>query len=198
MANKFSTSSISRTGFEEFEKTLVDPKQKELYASLILANITRDPLSHVLNRQVFLERFINEYQRASNDYYKDGFAFVLIAIREFEIICEMSAKTINDVLGSTGKLLKHSFRNKDILGRFADDSFSIVLTEISKDTAIARTKDFIHAFAKKEMSGLYFSISAGMAYFDGKNFTSPFHIIEKAEEKLNKARHRDDLQEPLF
>jgi hypothetical protein len=65
-------------------------------------------------------------------------------------------------------------------------------------TAIARMKDFIHTFSQKEMSGLYFSISAGMAHFDGKNFSSPFQIIERAEEKLEKARHRSYLYEPLY
>jgi diguanylate cyclase (GGDEF)-like protein len=198
MSNKFSSTSLTRTGLEDFEQTLVDPRQKELYTNLVLPNITRDPLSHVLNRRVFLEKFINEYQRVGNGYYKEGMAFILLAIQEFEIISEMPLKTVNEVLRSTGKVLKSSFRNKDIIGRFSDDSFAIVLTEIAMSTAVARAKDFIHSFSQKEMSGLYFSISAGMAHFDGKNFSSPFQIIERAEEKLEKARHRSYLYEPLY
>ena len=80
MSNKYSSTSVTRTGLEDFEKTLVDPAQKELYTNLVLPNIIRDPLSHVLNRRAFFENFINEYQRSIGGYYKDGFAFALVAI----------------------------------------------------------------------------------------------------------------------
>jgi diguanylate cyclase (GGDEF)-like protein len=198
MSSKYSSTDLTRTGLEEFEKTLVDPAQKALYTNLVLPNIMRDPLSHVLNRRVFLENFINEYQRGVNGYYRDGFVFALIAIREYDIISELPTRTINEVLRGTGQLLKRSFRNKDIIGRYSDDSFAIVLTEITSDVALARIKDFVYAFSQKEMSGYYFSVFAGMAYFDCKNFSNPFQIIERAEEKLGKARSRDFVLGPLY
>jgi diguanylate cyclase (GGDEF)-like protein len=198
MVKKYSSSSITRTGLEEFEKTLIDPKQKELYTKIILPNISRDPLSHVLNKRVFLEHYLNEYQRAKKENYLDGLAYILIGINEYDLICEMDDNTNDEVLNNTGQILKGSFRNKDIIGRFADDSFSIVLTEISEKVAFARAKDLIFSYSTHEMSGLYFSISAGLVYFDGKNNTSPFHIIERAEEKLDKAKLRGGLKEPLY
>lgn len=198
MVKKYSSSNITRTGFEEFEKTLIDPKQIELYKNTILPNITLDPFSRVLNKRVFLEKYLNEYKRAQHQSYLDGLAYILLGINEYNVICEMDDNTNDDVLESTGKFLKGSLRNKDIIGRFSDDSFCIVLTEISINTAIARVKDLIYSYSKQEMSGLYFSISAGLAYFDRKNSISPFQIIERAEGKLDKAKRIRGLKEPLY
>jgi len=198
MSNKYSSRSVTRTGLVDFEKTLVDPAQKELYTNLVLPNIIRDPLSHVLNRRVFFENFINEYQRSIGGYYKDGFAFALVAIREYQIINELPTRTINEVLSTTGKLLKRSFRSKDIIGHYADDSFAIVLTEITLEVSLERMKDFVFAFSQKEMSGYYFSVYSGIAYSDCKNFSNPFEIIERAEEKMDKARRRGFVLGPLY
>ena len=195
---KYSSSNLTLTGLEEFEKTLVDPTQVELYKTIILPNISHDPLSHVLNKRYFLEKFLNEYQRAKNQNYPDGFAFILVGINEFDIISKMEDNTEEAVLSKTGKLLKKSFRNKDIIGRFSEYCFSILLVEVYQEIAIRRAKDLIFLYSKEEMDGLYFSISTGMAYFDGDNYTRPFQIIEKAEEKLNKSIHRAGSNEPVY
>lgn len=197
MKKTYSSSNLTRTGLEEFESTLIDPKQKKLYQDLVLPNISRDPLSHVLSRRVFFESYVKEFERAKHGLYPDGLAFILICINEYELICAMDDQTNTDVLHETGKLLKESFRSKDIIGRFADDSFSIVLTEITKNVALSRAKDLIYSYSNREMSGLHFSISAGLAYFNGKNHPSVFSMIEKAEEKLDKARLRKSLHEAL-
>ena len=124
------------------EETMAQRNNTEAESELLKAEIARrvalevdlrvlastDPLTGLINRRAFMERFTHELARSQR--HGPSPTLLLLDIDHFKKINDKHGHPAGDlVLAHLAQLLKSSVRNVDIIGRIGGEEFAVVLVE---------------------------------------------------------------------
>jgi len=152
-----------------------------------------------LHRQTIQDEMTGLYNRRgfillSEQHYK----YAKRAKKNFLLIfCDMDElKKINDQFGhkegdfalkKTASLLKHSFRDVDIIGRLGGDEFTVLVMDGNineKDFYKSRISEQFERFNARFKKPYKLSISIGFAFFDGQNPKTMDALFSDADKEL--------------
>jgi diguanylate cyclase (GGDEF)-like protein len=145
-----------------------------------------DPLTGTENRPA-TERSLDRLLRLASRR-SDPFSFVLIAVDQFDQICEAEGNAFGDVvLRRLGGWLLQSFRGEDVVGRWTHDGFAVGVYGAEGEQARERIVGVLGAFAGEGFpttSGRLgrYTCSAGVATCpaDGSTLSSLLRLGETA------------------
>ena len=145
------------------------------------ARMDTDPLTGVLNRRAFVERFTALIAAAQPDA---GHALLLVDIDDFRRVNEHFGHAVGDqALIDIARSLKAAVRKEDLLGRLGGDEFLICLAGVTGQAAVERKATQILASLRKVFSvDIRVTASIGIAFFpnDGGDFTALYHSVDLA------------------
>lgn len=151
-----------------------------------------DELTGLLNRRGFLslaEHFIKQARRESK-------------IMTLFFLDLDGLKQINDTYGhkegdlaisSTALVLKETFRESDIIGRFGGDEFVVFAGNAGRETLsiiISRLKVNLQTMNRKLMKPFLLRMSVGYAFYDPKKETDVDQLIHKADKMLYSVKRK--------
>ncbi len=168
--------------------------RKEMEQKLVEASIM-DELTGIHNRRGFISLARKQLQVAMRSSQS---MFLLFADLD-------NMKWINDELGhhvgdealqDTAKLLKHTFRESDIIGRLGGDEFAVLLTnesdESSRELILNRLQKKVEKFNAEHDRKYTLSLSAGLSFFNGEKPRFLEELLSEADrlmyEEKNKKR----------
>jgi diguanylate cyclase (GGDEF)-like protein len=146
-----------------------------------------DPLTGCYNWRYFMHRARQELSRARRHLH--NMSFVAVDIDYFRQINELYGSDIADcVIKELVNLLKKSLRDEDVLTRWREDEFFIILPFLARENAYqvaSRLKDKIslHKFKYKKFS-INIKVSLGVVSFPGDNVYNAKDIINALHECL--------------
>lgn len=151
-----------------------------------------DSLTHLPN-QVMVERFI-QLKFKENSELGIPFGIAIIDLDNFEAINRTYGNAIgDDVLNLLSESFKHCFQSADLIGRWENDAFIFVFTNISKD-AFIKICDRIRVVSEGSVlrntpfKDIDFSVSIGGSRVRRDD---DFHtLINRVTEQLKKAKIR--------
>jgi diguanylate cyclase (GGDEF)-like protein len=118
----------ARNGYEEENLTADKLLEYEIIA-------TRDTLTGTFNTRYMAHKLVKEVQRGKR--YKRPFSLMLISLANLEQLKKTYGELVSDeIIKSAVKLLSACIREVDILGRFAEDQFAIILPETDASRAL--------------------------------------------------------------
>jgi diguanylate cyclase (GGDEF)-like protein len=95
----------------------------------------RDPLTNLLNRRSFRERFEREWERSLR--YERPLSCIMLDIDLFKIINDTRGHTAGDsVLKAVAEILVEQCRPSDLVARYGGDEFCIIVPETSENGAL--------------------------------------------------------------
>jgi diguanylate cyclase (GGDEF)-like protein len=123
-----------------------------------------DPLTGGLNRAVLTKAIADEFESASK--FKTSFGFIIAAIDDLSYCNQTYGFGVGDqVIAAIAERLRTHKRGKDLIGRFSDNKYGIVLHECSLEDIFVAGNRFVSAVreARFETSAgpLSMSVTAG-------------------------------------
>lgn len=105
-------------------------------AHRILQIANTDPLTGVMNRRAFMERMLQEIERAHRD--RSQLSFIITDIDHFKQVNDTYGHQVGDlVLQCFSKTLKEALRPYDFLGRYGGEEFVVCMPGTDEDQAEA-------------------------------------------------------------
>ncbi len=162
-------------------------------ARLIRQRTDRDPLTGLLTRRAFLERFAARLSETSR--HGRTMAFAILDIDRFKTINDRWGHPAGDrVLRTIGQLLRERFRIEDLCARWGGEEFVVALGDENARTAhqaLDRLREEFSSVDFRADDGTRFSItfSAGIAEFpaDGIDAES---LLAAADDRLLRAKRQ--------
>ena len=151
-----------------------------------------DPLTNLYNRRFFTEQAGKEYQRAKR--YSLSTTLISIDIDHFKSINDQYGHPAGDqVLIEVAKQLHANLRQTDILARIGGEEFSILLPEISPQSAIAFAERIREEQSKLTIIGdwqgeITLSVSIGVSSFLASDETFD-DLFSRADKALYQAKN---------
>jgi two-component system, cell cycle response regulator len=150
-----------------------------------------DPLTHVFQRRYVVHRLA--YEAARSARYKSPLSVLLVDIDNLsEINTEHGMLTGDSVLIETAQILYKALRRTDIIGRYNQQDFILVLPETPEENAL-RLGDRLHraVAAAKYLNGkmnLRVTVSIGIAGSNGSDLAENLSLIGRAASALENAK----------
>ena len=165
-------------------------KEIKLAWEKIAKMATRDELTGLYNRRYFMEVVEREMDRARR--YKNRLVFCMIALEHFQDITAAHGILAGDmVLVEIGKILTKCIRVSDLLCRYGDEKFAVILPNTEMDSAQVVCKRFKTLIGDKKFeydsSLIKVDASIGMAMYDPERDRTSAHLIEKAALALSRS-----------
>lgn len=171
------------------------------YIDIILTNLgsvisiykmaTYDYLTQMLNRPKILEYIQKEIEKSKN--LNKTFLILMIDLDDFKKINDRYGHDIGDLLlVSVSKLIKENLKETDIIGRYGEDEFIIILPETNKEEALIVAENIRNILINENFqinNKLRLSISASIAIVEfpthGEDIKS---LLKSADISLYKAK----------
>lgn len=103
-----------------------------------------DPLTGGLNRAVLTKAIEDEFENATK--FKTSFGFIIAAIEGLSHVNQTHGYGVGDqVIAAIAERLRTYKRGKDLIGRFSDNKFGIVLHECSLEDLFVAGNRFVNA-----------------------------------------------------
>ncbi|MBU1182097.1 MAG: GGDEF domain-containing protein [Proteobacteria bacterium] len=146
----------------------------------------RDHLTDLYNRRGFISLAEQQIKMAQRAEKKMQLTFIDVD----------GLKLINDNLGhkegdkaliETANILRHAFRQSDIIARVGGDEFAVLAIDTMDMNSEAFSKRFqqkIDEFNAKELRKYMISMSWGTAIFDPKSFISMDELMSSADKLM--------------
>ena len=151
-----------------------------------------DQLTCVYKRQYLLSRLEQECQCARR--YRHPVAFLVVDIDNFEAWNNSAgAREGDSLLREIASALLASFRNTDLVGRFGDDRFCIILPETSLQGALVAAERVRHTIETEFFNwakSFPVTVSVGVAAVSEPENMDPGVIICEAEVALRLAKEQ--------
>jgi diguanylate cyclase (GGDEF)-like protein len=151
----------------------------------VLARAARnDPLTGILNRGGFEERFAQEVERARRR--TDSLTLLIADLDHFKQINDRFGHTVGDqVLQRVAEVLNESTRTSDVVARLGGEEFGVLLPEAAREEGIDIAERIRHAMtriAPPQHGPIPLTVSIGVATFpdDGACGESLFQVADAA------------------
>jgi two-component system, cell cycle response regulator len=152
-----------------------------------MSQATTDPLTGVFNRRSFNEMLMREMARTERE--KNEFCFAMIDIDDFKRVNDVYGHLVGDaVLKDLAARVNEKIRFGDVFARYGGEEFAIILPNTSPEGALAlaeRIRKNIssvpYEFYEKS---IVYSISIGLAMFNGRTPCKKDELIRAADEAL--------------
>jgi diguanylate cyclase (GGDEF)-like protein len=146
-----------------------------------------DSLTRLFNRRYFDERLLEELQRAIR--YDSPFSLAILDIDDFKLFNDTEGHIAGDeILKTIADIARKSIRSIDIIARFEDEKFSLIMPETESEEAFLvlervriNIKDLIPS-TWKNFPREKITVSMGMTTFpeDGKDVKTLIKNVDKA------------------
>lgn len=175
----------------ELEKKVGERTQELLRANARLSDLAMtDPLTKVLNRRAFFEKFDEEIERSQR--YSHAFCVAMIDVDHFKLFNDMEGHPLGDeALKRVAATLKANIRKIDVLCRYGGEEFCLVMpeTDVQTGTEICerlRTSIETTIFQGSDQKA-YLTISIGLSGYpdDGQSRTD---LVKTADQALYAAK----------
>lgn len=167
-----------------------DSVDQNYHLSLFKAANT-DPLTQLYNKRYFMEFLEKEFSFSRRT--GQPLSLIMLDIDHFKAINDTHGHVAGDqILKNMGSILASQIRLENIACRFGGEEFGIVIRGASSAQSrlvaerlrVAVNDQSVDFRGKK----IRFSVSLGVATFDGKNFQTAEDLLLKADELLYKAK----------
>lgn len=177
--------------------------EQEVTSEDISRLVFKDDLTGLYNRR-YLYQYLSKDVEWKSEQPKT-FSMIMMDLDSFKAVNDTYGHLEGDrVLKQTAEILLESFRDQDIVTRYAGDEFTVILPDTGRGTAIKlaesarhrlENKEFRHG--EKEIRGSI-SLSAGVAVFPD-DACSAEELIDKADKALylSKASGRNTVSDTL-
>lgn len=152
-----------------------------------------DTLTGIGNYRLFREALIREIARA--DRREDGFSLLIIDIDDFKKINDTYGHPVgNDVIRDLCGRIQKIMRKSDLFARYGGEEFVIILPDTGREGAQvfaerARTSIADRPFVN-EGTDIHYTVSIGVADYDGHSARSDDELITRADRALYAAKHQ--------
>jgi diguanylate cyclase (GGDEF)-like protein/PAS domain S-box-containing protein len=139
----------SQKGEPPYSAILIkDEVEKQLLEERLLAGERLDPLTHLYHRQYFDELYTIEAKRAHR--HGGTVALLMIDVEKLrEINNKLGSRIGDEVLRSVGKVIKENTRDVDVVARYGDDEYIVLLygiDEIKAQSFIQRLRENVRTW----------------------------------------------------
>lgn len=180
---------ISQKEINRMNQDLYDKTNQEKIRQVQLSHkANMDALTGLLNKSAVTEAITTYLIESEKDQMH---ALLMIDCDDFKSINDNFGHAVGDeVIKYFASVLKRTFRDSDIKGRFGGDEFMVFMKNTTKDATTLRANQLNEAIRKpylKDGKEIKISCSIGVAYFpkDAGNFENLFNM---ADEALYKAK----------
>jgi len=147
-----------------------------------------DPLTGLYNRRILMERLESEVTRARRFNHELSLAtFDLDKFRDYNEAYGQEAG--DEVLKTVGNILKSVIRKIDLVARYEDDVFAVVLVETNKDSGMQLAEKVRRLIADCPLPHGKLTFSGGLATFPG-DAGEPKALLDAALTALVRARDK--------
>ncbi len=169
-------------------KGIAAMQKRETDSSLYSIN---DPLTHVYQRRYVVHRLA--YEAARGVRYKNPLSVLLVDVDNMKTINEEHGILIGDsVLIEAAEVLYRNLRRTDLIGRYDQQDFILVLPETTEESAVILANRLCQAVsAHKFLNGklnLNATVSVGVAGAPGNDMAENLALIGRAATALDKAK----------
>ena len=148
-----------------------------------------DPLTDLLNRRSFEERFAEEFARSKR--YRVPLSCVLFDIDHFKRINDSRGTPVGDrVLQSVARLARETLRDVDLLARYGGAEFVALLPETGAQDARRVAERIRYGIERLSLHELRCTASLGLATFPVPGIDSGEALLRAAGDCLDVARER--------
>jgi diguanylate cyclase (GGDEF)-like protein len=176
--------------------------------SICISNVTahekvrmaasRDPLTDLINRRVMESILKREFTRALR--YNHPLALAFMDLDDFKSINDHYGHDVGDhVLRHVGQQIVQMSRESDVVARYADDQFIIILPGTKYDRALQMMNRLNQYLAKKpfiqENKSIRLSLSFGIAQIHDAGVQDPGSMLKRANERLYDAKRKGKRKE---
>ena len=176
------------------QDALDETYHRELYDSAV-----KDGLTGIHNRRYFLERLKSEFQHTQR--HKRLLSVILFDVDHFKKVNDTHGHRAGDaVLRTMAEAVAKAMRGGDVVARIGGEEFACVLRETDHASALRfgeRLRKIVKAATVRwGTAEIEFSVSVGVATFDGSNHGDPEALMQAADDKLYaaKAAGRDRVE----
>ncbi|MCB0406203.1 MAG: diguanylate cyclase [Bdellovibrionales bacterium] len=175
----------------ELEKKVEERTQELRTANARLSELAMtDPLTKVLNRRAFFEKFDHEIERSRR--YTHPICVAMIDVDHFKLFNDMEGHPLGDeALKRVANILKANIRKIDVLCRYGGEEFCLVMPETDVSVGLEICERLRNAIETTVFQGAeqkaYLTISIGISGFpeDGQ---SRADLIQMADQALYAAK----------
>ena len=162
-------------------------------ARLLKERVERDPVSGLLLRRSFMERFNATLSAAKRT--GQAISLILFDLDKFKTINDAHGHLAGDsVLAGLGRLMLKRFRVEDLRGRWGGDEFVLALVGSDKAHAARLMSSFLEEYAQVEFTAengdiFHARLSAGIADFPS-DADMAYELLRVADLRLYEAKRR--------
>ncbi len=149
-----------------------------------------DSLTKIHNRRYFMQRYVEEFNRARK--FNFNLSFLMVDIDHFKKINDTYGHLVGDaVLREVARTIKENTREIDFIARFGGEEFSVILLETEKTGAIMVAERMRSKISQKRIEvfdeTLNVAVSIGLSSFPENTLHSDV-LLETADKALYKAK----------
>jgi two-component system cell cycle response regulator len=175
----------------DLKTTIKRGLEKRMLEKELLILATTDPLTKLYNRNYFLSRFEEEFNKALR--YKMNIACILIDIDHFKKVNDNYGHQIGDrILIELSDLLRINSRNIDIIGRYGGEEFILILPQINDKSAYQLCERLRKITSENVFSiqgnQIKITISLGISAFPNNKVKNYKELIRLADNALYEAK----------
>ncbi|MCG3204801.1 MAG: hypothetical protein KCHDKBKB_01518 [Elusimicrobia bacterium] len=175
---------------EEFGAQLGVALSKALLFNQMEMQSRQDGLTGVFRRQPFMDRLEEELKRAA--LFQTPFSLLMVDIDHFKAVNDSHGHAAGDtVLTRVGKILRESFYETDVVGRYGGEEFVVLLPHAEQGGMMRKAESLRQRVANEVIpsgfENLKVTVSIGVAHFpkDGRTAEA---LIGSADRALYKAK----------
>jgi diguanylate cyclase (GGDEF)-like protein len=149
-----------------------------------------DAVTSLPNRRYCIDSFSLEISRAHR--YQTKIGLLYIGLDRYKEIIEIAGYTAgDDILKQVGERLRFYLRSTDLIARFSDDAFVVILPEITTDISISKVaQKLIHGLSELYTQGInqfYLNLRIGISTYpnDGQSAET---LLNKADFAMRKSK----------
>ncbi|MCR5848903.1 MAG: sensor domain-containing diguanylate cyclase [Lachnospiraceae bacterium] len=180
---------VSQQEINRMNQELYNKTAEEHNRHLQISNRARmDSLTGILNKATVTDTIIDYLKESEPDQIH---ALLMIDCDNFKKVNDNFGHAVGDeVIKYFASVLKRTFRDSDVKGRFGGDEFMVFMKNTTKEATILRATQLNEAIKKpylKDGKEIKISCSIGVAYYpkDGNSFEN---LFEAADDALYKAK----------
>ena len=175
---------------KEFSAQLGVALKKALLFNQMEMHSRFDGLTGTLRRQPFMDRMNEELKRAS--VFHTPFSVMMLDIDHFKSVNDTHGHAAGDaVLTRVGQVLRESFYETDVVGRYGGEEFILLLPRAEASGVLRKAEALRNRFEKETIpcgfSNLKVTVSIGLSHFPQGGRTAE-ELIASADAALYRAK----------